>query len=150
MNHGKHLKYLSMKRRIAFDLDETLGTAITDSNSLIGFNIRNGCLELLEELDKHYQLILWTSSQRSYLDKILHFGLSQYFFETYSWDDISELWKDIRRIQVEYLIDDDSYQYDTALKNQLEQHYIIIPPYGCKEDNNDPLLWTKIIKDVLL
>ena len=34
------------KCRIAFDLDETLGTAITDSNSIIGFNIRSGCVEL--------------------------------------------------------------------------------------------------------
>lgn len=138
------------KCRIAFDLDETLGTAITDSNSIIGFNIRSGCVELLNELEQHYQLVLWTASQRSYLDKILCFGLNQYFSETYSWDEIPETWKDIRIIKVEYLIDDNLHQLEFAAAHQLEHHYIIIPAYGSKEDNHDPLLWTTIIKHVLL
>lgn len=139
-----------MTCRIAFDLDETLGTAITDSNSVIGFNIRSGCIELLNELEQHYQLVLWTASQRSYLDKILNCGLQRYFSETYSWDEIPETWKDIRIINVEYLIDDNPHQLELAVPHQLEHHYIIIPAYGSKEDNLDSLLWTKIIKNVLL
>ncbi len=139
-----------MKCRIAFDLDETLGTAITDSNSIIGFNIREGCIELLNELENQYQLILWSVSQRIYLNKVLDFGLDAYFSETYSWDDIPESWKDIRKINVKYLIDDNHYHREMARRNRLEHHYIIVPPYGSQEDNYDPLLWTKIIKTVLL
>ncbi len=139
-----------MKRsRIAFDLDETLGTPITDANSILGFNIRSGCIELLQELEPIYQLILWTASQRSYLDKVLSFGLAQYFTETYSWDEIPETWKDTRIINVEYLIDDNTLQQEMAEKHHLEHHYIIIPAYGSREDNNDPLLWTRIIKNSL-
>lgn len=139
-----------LKRRIAFDLDETLGTTLTDSHNIIGFNTRQGCGELFASLTPLYHLVLWTVSQRSYLDKVLSFGLSQYFSETYSWDEIPETWKDIRKIQVEYLIDDNYYHREIAKQNHLENHYIIVPAYGSQEDNQDPLLWTKIIKNILL
>ena len=139
-----------MKCRIAFDLDETLGTAITDSHNIIGFNLRQGCRELLNDLTPHYHLVLWTVSQRSYLDKVLDFSLSQHFSETYSWDEIPETWKDIRKIHVDYLIDDNHYHREMAKKNHLEDHYIIVPAYGSQEDNQDPLLWTKIVRNILL
>ena len=133
--------------RIAFDLDETLGTAITDSYSIVGFNVRKGCHDILQYLKKRHSLILWSVSNRSYVDKALRLsGLTEYFIEIYSWDDIKCDWKDIRRINADYLIDDSEYYGEKALKNGLGSKYIIIPIYGSVEDQKDPLLWTKQIR----
>ncbi len=139
-----------MKARIAFDLDETLGITLTDSNSVIGFHIRDGCTELLERLKTRYHLVLWTVSTRIYLNKVLCFGLADYFQETWSWDEISGKWKDIRRINVKFLIDDSEYHREAAKKYGLESNYIIIPAYGSKEDQKDSLLWARQVKAILL
>lgn len=138
-----------MKPRIAFDLDETLGATIIDSNSIVGFRIRDGCLELLKKLKTKYHLVLWSVSNRKYLDKVLSFGLKDYFQETYSWDDISDNWKDIRKTDVEFLIDDSEYHRDVAKKHGLEASYIIIPAFGSIKDEENPLLWVKQIEEVL-
>lgn len=116
-----------MRLRIAFDLDETLGTAVTDSSSLIGFNVRRGCTGLLASLQKKHDLILWTVSSRRYLDKVLSFGLGEFFQETRSWDEIKGVWKDVRRIHADYLIDDDAYHKEMAEKEGLAERYIIVP-----------------------
>ncbi|MDM8561381.1 NIF family HAD-type phosphatase [Candidatus Parabeggiatoa sp. HSG14] len=134
-----------IKPRIAFDLDETLGVTITDSTSIIGFRLRDGCIELLEQLKLKYHLVLWTVASRSYLDKVLSFGLKDYFQETYSWSEIAGSWKDIRKIKVEFLIDDNEYYKEAAKKYGLESHYIIVPAYGCFEDNKEPLKWVQIV-----
>ena len=136
-------------QRIAFDLDETLGTPITNGNSIIGFNLRTGCQELLSELSQHDELILWTVSSRRYVEKILQYELATYFQEVYSWDDIASEWKDIRRIHADYLIDDSPHHQDEAQKYGLESHYIVIPAYGSPEDCQDSLLWVKQIHTVL-
>ena len=138
------------KSRIAFDLDETLGSAITDSYSLIDFNFRKGCFELLAELRSRYTLVLWTVSNRSYAQKVLKFGLAEYFQEVYSWDDISNDWKDIRQINVDYLIDDQAYHKDAATQYGLDSQYIIIPPYGSPEDEVEPMAWANSIRGILL
>ncbi|WP_020558429.1 NIF family HAD-type phosphatase [Thiofilum flexile] len=132
-------------QRIAFDLDETLGTPIIHNNSIIGFNLRTGCHELLTELAQDHDLILWTVSTRSYVEKVLAYGLTGYFKEIYSWDELACEWKDIRRIHVDYLIDDSPHHQDEAQKYGLESHYIVVPAYGSPEDCQDALLWVKQI-----
>jgi len=138
-----------VRLRIAFDLDETLGTAITDHKTVTGFNIRKGCDELLTALKKEYHLVIWTVSSRGYLEKMLNFGIREYFDETYSWDEISEEWKDIRKINVRYLVDDSSYHREMAKQHNLEAGYIIVPAYGSREDQRDPLLWVRQVYDYL-
>ncbi|EDN69047.1 hypothetical protein BGP_1195 [Beggiatoa sp. PS] len=139
-----------MKPRIAIDLDETLGATVTDSTSIIGFRLRDGCLSLLKQLELKYHLVLWTVASRSYLNKVLAYGLKDIFQETYSWDDIAKSWKDIREIQVEFLIDDEQYFMEIAKKHGLESHYIIVPAYGSQEDQETPLKWVQQIEEKLL
>jgi hypothetical protein len=139
-----------MKPRLAIDLDETLGATITNSTSIIGFQPRTGCYEILKKLKLRYQLILWTASRRSYLNKVLVFGLGDYFQETYSWDDIAKSWKDIRHINASYLIDDDEYHLEMAQKYGLKSRYIIIPPYGSFTDEKEPHRWIWQIQEKLL
>jgi hypothetical protein len=139
-----------MKPRIAFDLDETLGATITDSTSIVGFCLREGCIELLEKLQKKYYLVLWTVSNRTYLDKVLSFGLKKYFKETYSWDEISISWKDIRQIGVNFLIDDSEYHKEIAKQHGLSSRYIIIPAFGSPEDVKNSRLWIMQIEEILL
>ncbi|HIE02627.1 MAG TPA: hypothetical protein EYP59_20475 [Thiotrichaceae bacterium] len=135
-----------MKSRIAIDLDETLGATVTDSTAIIGFRLRDGCLELLKQLDSKYHLVLWTVASRAYLNKVLAYGLKDYFQETYSWDDIASSWKDIRQINVEFLIDDDEYHQEAAKQYDLEDSYIIVPAYGSFEDQKEPLKWVQEIE----
>jgi len=139
-----------MKPRIAIDLDETLGATVTNSTSIIGFRLRDGCLPLLKQLELKYHLVLWTVASRSYLNKVLAYGLKDIFQETYSWDDIAKSWKDIREIQVEFLIDDEQYFMEIAKKHGLESHYIIVPAYGSQEDQEAPLKWVQQIEEKLL
>ena len=138
------------KPRIAIDLDETLGVTVTDSTSVVGFRLRDGCTDLLNRLKSKYHLVLWTVASRSYLNKVLSFGLKDYFKETYSWDDIEESWKDIRNINVEFLIDDDEYHWEVAKKHGLESNYIIVLAYGSPEDQDDPFRWVRQIEEALL
>ncbi len=138
-----------MQTKIAFDLDETLGTIITDGNSIIGFNIRSGCIELLTELKTKYCLALWTVSNRSYVEKVLNYGLRQFFDEIYTWDEISDNWKDIRKINASYLIDDSEFYREKAKQYGLESKYIIIPGYGSNEDIENDMLWVTKIKQII-
>jgi histidinol phosphatase-like enzyme len=139
-----------MKPRLAIDLDETLGTTITNATSITGFKFRHGCSELLKQLKVKYHLVLWTASNRSYLNKILVFEIGDYFRETYSWDDIAQSWKDIRKINASFLIDDDEYHLEAARKHGLESRYIIVPAYGSPEDEKDPRQWIQQIQNRLL
>jgi hypothetical protein len=66
-----------MGRRIAFDLDETLGVPQIADNTIIGFHLRPGCAEPLDRLQPEFVLCLRTVSQRRYLDQILSFGLGR-------------------------------------------------------------------------
>lgn len=77
-----------LRKQIAFNLDETLGVTIIDGVEIIGFRFRKGCIKLLRKLEKDFDLILWTVSNRSYVEKILAFGLKKYFLEIYCWEDI--------------------------------------------------------------
>ncbi|MBI4850765.1 MAG: hypothetical protein HY819_02955 [Acidobacteria bacterium] len=139
-----------MKKRVAFDLDETLGRPLIEGNKIIGFSERTGMRGILEKVGKKYEIVIWTVSKRSYLDKILKSGLDKYFQQTYSWDEISCNWKDIRKIKADYLIDDSPHHKQEASKFALESFYILVPSYGSIEDQNDPLLWVRLIHQVLL
>lgn len=136
-------------KRIAFDLDETLGIPIIDGVEIVGFRLRDGCKEVLEKLHERYQLCLWTVSNRSYLDKALSFGLKDYFSETYAWDELPVVWKDVRKINADFLIDDSPHHREEAAKFGIESRYIIIAAYGSEDDNNDSLLWVKQIENIL-
>ena len=106
-------------RRIAFDLDETLGVPLIDGDAIAGFQLRPGCLELLGRLRPRFTLCLWSVSSRRYLDKALAFGLSGWFAETYSWDELPAAWKDVRRIKADLLIDDSPHHREAAARHGL-------------------------------
>jgi len=93
-------------RRVAFDLDETLGVPLIEGDTIAGFCLRPGCAELLARLSGRFELVIWTVSSRRYLDKVLAFGLGEWFERTYSWDEQLAPWKDVRRIGADWLIDD--------------------------------------------
>lgn len=138
------------KLRVAFDLDETLGTPIIENEVIVGFNLRQGSIALLQELAVHYELILWTVSRRTYVDKVLKYGLEKYFQTIYTWDELANLWKDVRQLEVEYLIDDDELHRTEAKLHGLESHYVIIPAYGGPIDSRDPFAWSAQIREILL
>ena len=137
------------RRRIAFDLDETLGVPVIDGDRITGFRFRDGCKVLLRKLEKDFDLILWTVSNRSYVDKALAFGLKDFFTETYAWEDISTNWKDVRRIKADFLIDDSRHHFEEAVKNGISEHYIVIEPFGSPKDFENPLYWIEQIERVL-
>jgi hypothetical protein len=74
-------------KRVAFDLDETLGVPLIEGDTIVGFCMRPGCAELLARLSGRFALVIWTVSSRRYLDKVLAFGLGEWFVRTYSWDE---------------------------------------------------------------
>jgi hypothetical protein len=135
--------------KVAFDLDETLGVPITDGRSVLGFQIRQGCRELLEELAQRHDLVLWTVSSRSYVQKALSFGLGGFFGSCITWDDLPARWKDVRAVGVDYLVDDSDYHRQLAEPHGLASRYIIVPSYGTVEDECDPLAWAARVKSVL-
>lgn len=141
------------KSKIAIDLDDTLGRAFIHelNNEVLGFQIRPYGIDLLELLQPKYDICIWTISSRWYLDKVLKYGLGKHFTETYSSDELPGAWKDIRTINATYLIDDNPYHQESAKSNGLSgDHYIIVPAYGSPEDEADPELWARMVKQVLL
>jgi phosphoglycolate phosphatase-like HAD superfamily hydrolase len=137
------------RKRIAFDLDETLGVPVIDSAEIVGFRFREGCDDVLQKLEKDFDLILWTVSNRSYVEKILGFGLRKYFSEVYCWEDISTSWKDVRRINADFLIDDSRHHFEEAAKNGIAERYIVIEPFGSPKDFENSLHWIEQIEEVL-
>jgi hypothetical protein len=139
-----------MKKRVAFDLDETIAVALVDSKSLLGFTVRQGSADLLNELLPIFDLVLWSSSPRSYVDRALssHFGV--YFKESYSWDEMPCRWKDVRMAKVDYLVDDSDHHFVEARKCNIGPQYIVVPAFGTPEDAVDPLAWTRIVRRRLL
>jgi hypothetical protein len=133
-------------RRIAFDLDETLGVPLIEGDAIAGFQARPGCLQLLGWLRPRFTLCLWSVSNRRYLDKVLAFGLSKWFAETYSWDELPGAWKDIRRIKADLLIDDSPHHREAAAKHGLADRYVVVPVYGGPEDAADPLGWVRLVE----
>lgn len=108
-----------MRKRIVFDLDETLGVPLIDGSSMVNFRLRQGCADLLHTLSEEYTLLLWTVSSRRYVEKALSFGLASFFDEVYTWDEIASEWKDIRKIRADYLIDDRPHHQEQALSRGL-------------------------------
>jgi hypothetical protein len=133
-------------KRVAFDLDETLGVPLIEDNAIVGFQCRPGCLELLERLQSHFTLCLWSVSSRRYVDKCLSFGLSSWFAETYSWEDLSGSWKDVRRIRADLLVDDSPHHREAAKKHGLADRYVVVPIYGSPEGAADPSAWVRLVE----
>lgn len=138
------------KKTVAIDLDDTLGSTIISDNQIKNFQFRLNALEVLESLSKKYNLVLWTLGDRVYVDKIFKVTLlKSYFSKTYSWNDFPQVWKDIRLINADFLIDDSLEHKIEANKFNLQNAYIVIPAFGSSEDNSDPTLWKKIIYEKL-
>jgi len=133
-------------KRIAFDLDETLGVPLIQGNAIVSFQCRPGCLDLLGRLQPRFTLCLWSVSGRPYLDKCLSFGLSGWFVETYSWDELPVAWKDIRRIGADFLVDDSAQHREVATRHGMADRYIVVPMYGSPEDTADPLSWVRLVE----
>jgi hypothetical protein len=132
-------------RRIAFDLDETLGVPLIDGQSVVGWQMRPGCAELLDRLRVEFELVLWSVSARRYVDKALSFGLGRWFAEAHSWDEVPCSWKDVRRLRVDFLVDDSPHHRDMAARFDLAAAYILVPAYGSPEDVADPLAWVRLV-----
>lgn len=139
-----------MKLRVAFDLDETLGVPVIQNNEITGFQARTGCVELLEKLSCEFTLCLWSVSNRGYVEKVLAFGLKQFFKEIYSWDEVPWTWKDVRKLNMDYLIDDSPSYWEEAKKHGIENRYIVVSAYGSPDDMKDPLMWVRTVEEVLL
>jgi hypothetical protein len=145
---GRRVSYSTdiIVKRIAFDLDETLGVPLIEGTSIVGFQTRPGCLELLERLSGRFTLILWSVSDRRYLNKVLSFGLSGWFAETYSWDEMPASWKDVRRLDADLLIDDSPHHREGGSKHGLADRYVVVPIYGGPDDAADPLAWVRLVE----
>jgi hypothetical protein len=139
----------SRVRRIAFDLDETLGTPIIDGSNFVGWQLRPGCVELLDRLRPRYDLVLWSVSSRRYMDKALAFGLDRWFAETHSWDELPAPWKDVRSLRVDMLVDDSPHHRQAAEACGLAVGYLVVPAYGSPEDAADPFAWIRLIEAAL-
>lgn len=142
---GKCMMHATMKR-IAFDLDETLGVPLIEGSSIVGFQIRPGCLELLERLRCRFTLVLWSVSGRRYVDRCLSFGLGKLFSKTYSWDEMPTSWKDVRRIHADLLVDDSPHRREAAARDGLAERYVVVPIYCGPEDVADPLAWVRLVE----
>lgn len=136
-------------RRIAFDLDETLGVPLIDGANIVGWQMRPGCAELLERLQEEFRLVLWSVSPRRYVDKALSFGLGRWFTESHSWDELPARWKDVRQLRADFLVDDSPHHREVAEKLGLGAAYIVVPAYGSPEDAADPLAWVRLVESVV-
>jgi NLI interacting factor-like phosphatase len=133
-------------RRIAFDLDETLGVPLIDGPNVVGWQMRPGCPALLDRLKPEFDLVLWSVSPRRYVDKMLSFGLGRWFTESHSWDEVPTQWKDVRHLRVDFLIDDSPHHRQAAERLGLAAAYIVVPAYGSREDVADPLAWVRLVE----
>jgi hypothetical protein len=136
-------------QRIAFDLDETLGVPLIEGNAIVGFQVRPGCLDLLERLQARCTLCLWSVSGRRYVEKCLSFGLSAWFAETWCWDELPLAWKDIRRIRANLLVDDSPHHREAAARHGMADRYVVVPMYGSPEDAADPMAWVRLVEQAV-
>jgi hypothetical protein len=134
-------------RRIAFDLDETLGVPLVDGPNVVGWQMRPGAAELLDRLHLDFELLLWSVNPRSYVDKALSFGLGRWFAESHTWDELPTHWKDVRRVRADFLVDDSPHHREAADRLGLAAAYIVVPAYGSPEDVADPLAWVRLIEE---
>jgi hypothetical protein len=132
-------------RRIAFDLDETLGVPLIEGQDVAGWQMRPGCAGLLDRLRPEFELVLWSVSPRRYVDKALSFGLGRWFVESHSWDELPARWKDVRQVRADFLVDD-SPHHRAAERVGLATAYIVVPAYGSPEDVADPLAWVRLVE----
>jgi hypothetical protein len=138
-----------MVRRIAFDLDETLGVPLVDGPNVVGWQLRPGCAELLDRLQADFALLLWSVSPRRYVDKALSFGLGRWFRESHSWDELPASWKDVRQLRADFLVEDSPHHRDAANKFGLGAAYIVVPAYGSPEDTANPLGWVRLVESAV-
>jgi hypothetical protein len=133
-------------RRIAFDLDETLGVPIIEDSTIVGWQLRPGAAELLQRLHSEFVLCLWSVSSRRYVDKAMRSGLDRWFSESYSWDELPGPWKDVRRIKADLLVDDSPHHLETAREHGLANSYLVVPAYGSPADAADPFAWIQLVE----
>lgn len=136
-------------KRIAFDLDETLGVPLIEVAKVVGWQMRPGCAELLDRLRSEFTLLMWSVSPRRYVDKARTFGLGRWFTETYSWDELPARWKDVRQVKADFLVDDSPHHRDAARAFGLDEAYVIVPAYGSPEDLADPMAWVRLVESTV-
>jgi TFIIF-interacting CTD phosphatase-like protein len=91
--------------KIAIDMDNTLVDEL-------GATVRPGIVDFLETLSKNHELVLWTNSTKSRAIQMLYVhGLREYFPRIIAREDYDPenqgLGKDLRKYDLEFLIDDD-------------------------------------------
>ena len=136
-------------RRIAFDLDETLGVPLIEGNAIVGFQIRPGCLNLLDRLRPRFALCLWSVSNRQLPGPVPLAWALRLVRGDYSWDELPGTWKDVRRIGADLLIDDSPHYREAAEKHGLADRYVVVPIYGSPEDAADPLAWVRLVDQAI-
>ena len=114
-------------KRIAFDLDETLGTPVIADGRLVGWQTRPGAERLLATLARRRTLLLWSVGGRQYVERALAFGLAPWFGEIYSWDELPTRWKDVRAVDADLLVDDSPHHRESAEKFGLQSRYLVVP-----------------------
>lgn len=118
-----------MRAVIAWDLDETMMTPVIDARgAIIGANVRAGVVEILTLLKPKFDLCVWSSGDRAYVEKMLALsGLRHYFGRVIAWEDYKRIDKDIRDFGVNYLVDDNEDLSTFSKREGLEFFYIIVP-----------------------
>jgi len=124
--------------RIAFDLDGTI----------VGFRgerpvMRRGLLKVVRNLRRQgHTLILWTFGNRAWWREAQSIfpELRGQFHEVYTRDDLprqttrgrgySEHVKDIRRINADVLVDNDSAHHEWAKRHGLARQYVLVETLG--------------------
>src|SRR5262249_24552445 len=124
----------------------TLGVPLTDGRGVVGWQMRSGSADLLDRLRNVFQLVLWSVSPRRYVDKALAAGLSGWVTESYSWDEMPSPWDDVRRLRVDWLVEDSPHHAQKGAECGLASKYIIVPSYGSPEDVAEPLAWVKLVE----
>jgi hypothetical protein len=133
-------------RRIAFDLDETLGVPMTDGRGVVAWQMRPGCADLLDRLRPKFEVVLWSVSPRRYVDQALAAGLDRWSAESHLWDEVPARRKDVWRLRADWLVDDSPHHAQAAAEFGLASRYIVVPAYGSPEDAADPLAWVRLVE----
>ena len=140
-----------MRTRIAIDLDDTLGMAVVNDRSLIDFTLRPGARELLADLAEHFELVLFTAAPRHYVEKVFAFtGIDRWFADSVTADEWTDLYKDPRFVNAEFLVDDLEEHRDYGARRGIGSKYIIVPAFRSDDDDREPDRWHRLVRDQLL
>jgi hypothetical protein len=129
--------------RIAVDLDGTLIGAPPSDGGIRKSMLRSDLVQILSDFKRRgHTIILWTFGNRLWWQRVSDAFpiLRSLFDKVYTRDEmpgrvtaVHEMFravKDIRLIDADVLIDNDSSHYDWAKEHGLESRYILIKTFG--------------------